>query len=580
MPLWRVLILAQLLGASTSLAAGLASAGVLGNSGESGTSLVQGYESLRPRTSVGLGVVGDAEGTLWTRTAPGVLARLSLDGRQLASYRLPAALGRFDRLTRVGPLLVLLIDGKLYTLPTAAPPGSAAVRLESVTAQTMSYGTAGGRLALAAEDGTLALLDPASGATTPAGKIGVPRFASLEMTPDGAIHYMDKGVLHRLENGAEVTGDGWPRNITNQRENASSNLQYLDGLWFGHSGYGTIRRYDRDLKPAPGVAIGGSSGWFIGHVPGDSDLGSAQGMAQVGPDLYAACGPQGVLLLLRWRPAEGHLEIVRRLGAWAPPLGVVVDRQGRIFDGRGVWYWNDTPAAAYRFAVPTRAAGTLALLPGDLIAGPANRHTGMWFSGRLDGEPRFEEYTPALGTDEKGCACACRQRGNQLSALVFAPDGKGQEYRLGPDGRAGASLGERRLQPASPIKRWTSLAMTGDKTLLAAGDGWIVSCSETGDAWQEQRRWRSWGQAPTEAFGNSIALAADAGRLWVADTARHRVLCFDLASEKLLASFGTCDGPGPGLDRLNRPGGLAVSGQRAVVIDTGNCRLLRLAFSP
>ena len=79
-----------------------------------------------------------------------------------------------------------------------------------------------------------------------------------------------------------------------------------------------------------------------------------------------------------------------------------------------------------------------------------------------------------------------------------------------------------------------------------------------------------------QRFGGPIWLAADAGRLWVSDAARHRVICFDLASGRELASFGRPDAAGDDLGGLHAPSTIAARGPRAVVFDGGNQRLIKL----
>ena len=58
------------------------------------------------------------------------------------------------------------------------------------------------------------------------------------------------------------------------------------------------------------------------------------------------------------------------------------------------------------------------------------------------------------------------------------------------------------------------------------------------------------------------------------------MLCFDLATGKLLAAFGTPDTPGDDLGTLHAPEAIAARGERAVVYDRGNQRLMKLRFGP
>ena len=75
-----------------------------------------------------------------------------------------------------------------------------------------------------------------------------------------------------------------------------------------------------------------------------------------------------------------------------------------------------------------------------------------------------------------------------------------------------------------------------------------------------------------------VFIAADEGRLWAADAERHRVVCFNLGTGKPLAVFGICDKAGADLASLDRPQAIAARGRRAVVYDSGNQRLVKLAL--
>ena len=65
-----------------------------------------------------------------------------------------------------------------------------------------------------------------------------------------------------------------------------------------------------------------------------------------------------------------------------------------------------------------------------------------------------------------------------------------------------------------------------------------------------------------------------------AGTERQRVLCFDLATGKALATFGTTDKAGDDLATIYAPETIAARGERAVVYDRGNQRLMKLRFTP
>ena len=121
--------------------------------------------------------------------------------------------------------------------------------------------------------------------------------------------------------------------------------------------------------------------------------------------------------------------------------------------------------------------------------------------------------------------------------------------------------------------------MKDGQTLLGAADGQVLEMARDGRNWRETRRWNSWTEGPADKFGDAIYLTADAGRLWVSDCRRHRVLVFALDSGRLEAAFGAVDQPGADLSRLSSPQQIAARGDRAVVFDSGNQRLVKLQLA-
>jgi hypothetical protein len=132
---------------------------------------------------------------------------------------------------------------------------------------------------------------------------------------------------------------------------------------------------------------------------------------------------------------------------------------------------------------------------------------------------------------------------------------------------------------ASPVGQLTTLAMGNESVMLAGVDGAICEFALQGNAWQEVRRWNNWGTASNEHFGSQVYITTDGNQLWVSDSTRNRVLCFDLPTRKLLGSFGQTDRAGDDLEHLSHPAAIAARRGRAVVFDSDNQRLIKLQFS-
>jgi hypothetical protein len=155
--------------------------------------------------------------------------------------------------------------------------------------------------------------------------------------------------------------------------------------------------------------------------------------------------------------------------------------------------------------------------------------------------------------------------------------GIGTTMQVAPDGQLQRVLGGFRLEVGVAIKSWTSLAIEDAQHLLAAGDGTIYCFASTEDGFVSQGLWSPVVTDDRSRLGDQIMLASDAGLLWVADTNRHRVLCYDLSSKKMVGQFGTTDKAGSDCQSLNRPTTIACRGVRAVVFDSENQRIVKLS---
>ncbi len=532
----------------------LVSEGVLGNSGEAQASLVR----FGTKPARGMGVAVDKSGCLWDRGGSGVINRYARDGRLLGSYRLPGGEGGSDKITSVDGRILVNASGRIYEIPWDAPPGTEARPVGE--ADAMSFGSVGGSVALLRK-GRLELWDPKTGDRKALGD--APGSQDVEIDARGTVYTVKDGQIAEL--------GGPPRKSPGER------VQALGDAWFGHAWHGTIRRFTTAMEPDPGVVLGGASGSFIGHLDQNPELSNGRGMARLSPTLYAVSGMGGVLHLLEWDATKKQMTIVRRIGSVTGAAGLALDGAGRVWCRGGTWRWQDGPDAPLESGVNMPdEAGQAVVLPGDSMVAPAF----MWgkpafYHGSLSKEVKTERV-------EKGCALAKGAAGSasyrlksRRVLLVVGASGAASSFFIGEDGDYQADAGTVELKTAQPSKEWTSLGMKDEKTLLAAVDGAVIEFAPNGDGWTETKRWSSWGAGPTEKFGGRIRLAADAGRLWVSDEERHRIVCFE---GKSAVEFGTCDRAGGDLSSLDRPGVLAARDRRAVVFDAANQRLVKLAL--
>lgn len=567
-------------------APGIRCAGILGNSGEAGESLVKTYAGEYPSggaTVSGAGVAVDDAGAMWVRGANGTLLRIAQDGRLLASYALPrygGAADAHDVIARAGKLLVIRQKGAVCTLPLDAAPGTAARVLKGVQADRMSpSATESGALAILR--GTSILwLDPETGETTPAGDTGGRRADGIEVSPAGdAVFLRSGGSLVRFQGGVAVE----------TRPAPGDRAQLLDGWWWGAAWHGTIKRHGLDCVPAPGVVLGGNSGSFIGHLDENPDVNNFTGMARIGPGRYVAVGGGGVAQTLDWDSGEACLKIDRRFGALDRCPGVAIDARGRIFTNSANWEWNDTPVSPMRHGVPPAIAGQPCVVGAESVVAPCWVYTTRpsIFTGTMDKELASSGLPGNIAFSRDVAALAVWREKRQNWMLVADGDGTARATRL--DGalrpaKDGAIQME--LQFQERPARLTSLAVkpaaddTGCDSLLAAVDGAVVELARNEAGFAERARWNSWGDGDGDRFGGEIRIHAHSGRLWVSDADRARVLAFalDAGASAPLATFGATDRPGTALDELDHPAAIAAHGDRAVVYDAANQRLVKLEF--
>lgn len=547
-----------LAGISTLTADSIRCVGVLGNSGEQGPTLVR----FGGRTASGMGVACDATGSLWDRGGENRLNRYAADGRLLGSYPLNGSGGAHDkdRLVLIGEVLLMKLGNKLFTLRTDAPAETAPTPLP-VEASRLSFNTRDG-FAAAAIGKSVFLVNPA-GETKPVGE-SARDIDDIEIGPEGSIHVSNNSKLYRID-GGESKGP-W--------SSPGNSPQWLDGFWYGSAWHGTVRRFNGDFLPDPGVVLGGASGSFIGYVEGNHELNDGRGLAHLRGPLFAASGAEGVLHLLEWQPQR--FTILRRIGATPSCSALSIDGKNRIWHRAGYWEWSDGPDTPLRHSTPSPDEPGFfgaAALPNGVSVAPAIRWKSKVFYSSTGGGPA--RLSDVEGMPDGAVACAAFPLEGRNALWVADARGQGAAFFVSNEGIHEGHAGDFKLETRQPLEGLTSLT-AGDGVLYAVAKGQVIELALEQKSWREDRRWDTWGESPAERFGETLHVAFHDGRLWISDTDRQRVICFDPATRRPLAMFGTTDKPGDSLTGLDSPRAIAVRGQLAVVYDSGNQRLMRL----
>lgn len=538
--------------------------GVLGNSGEQGDSLVL----FEGGTVSGFGIVCDRYGSLWDRGGS-VLNRYAVDGRLLASYKLPKVRDdrNSDMITLVGDTLIIRLGNQLYSLAIDAPAGSEVTPMK-IEAEKMSPSSKDGWV-IVSKGPQVFLVNAAGEKKTVATLKKNPQ--GLIFGPDGKICVVLDWQLYKV---APESKDGivWIGAVPGERP------EYIDGKWYGSAWHSTLRRFEKNLQPDPGVVLGGNSGSFIGHVAEQSEVVNGRGLAKIKEDLFAISGFSGVVHLLEWKGAEKRFEPIRRIGPLQACDAVALDRKGRTWCISGSWNWNDDPLTPQHWGVPApEKVFALTMLDNDSICG----YGIMWgkpmvLYGNMDKEVKMRRIEGTTALPKQAVAVAVSELNKRRVLLVLEADGKVTAIHINGDGGYNSEAGPVKFNTSTSVKKWTSLASSGKDLLIGAGDGFVIELARDGDNWKEKRRWNSFGPDNADKFGSEIFLTLDSSRLWVSDTKRNRVICFDLASGKQLAEYGVKDAPGKEIAKLNAPEVISACGRRAVLYDSGNQRILKL----
>jgi hypothetical protein len=546
--------------------------GVLGNSGEQGATLVR-FAARRARDQRdGLGLACDRFGTLWDRAGIGQLNRYALDGRLLATVALPPTPPtHLDTACLVDDTLLMFLKEELWTLDVAAE--TPAPKKRGLALRTMARTAVGGRILVVLRDEPprLAFYSPSNDTTEPlpwppVGE-GLP---GLAVTPDGNPLALDP----KTKDVRELVGQEWRK----RGRFAEGVPQTVDGFYWVGQWHGTVKRFNTDFAPDPGVVLGGASGSFIGHLEGNYEVSSPTAVAAAGPSVYALGGMGCVAHLAAWDKATRQLTLVRRIGALHGIGGhLALDATGRVRTPAGIWNWNDGPTTPVRLSTGLNGNGQVAVFDNGVFFSSSFVYGTMpavaWGAFDAEASSASERNKPnaQLPGNVRGCVAL---RGDKARrTLRLTADGQMVETRHDPSGKPAEALTTGKLLATPPIVEPTSLACLSDGRVLAAADGCILALDRTekpGD-WREQRRWNAVGDL---RFGSAVTIASDGRGVWISDTANHRVLCVDEALTSVIATFGGARGDD--LAHCDSPTAISANGRRAVVYDEGNQRLLKL----
>jgi len=611
------------------LAVTLQPAGVLGNSGIAGSSLIR-VTSEKPEDLVS-GAYLDADQCLWLNAGNGI-NQVSLAGALLAQYPLDPAGSRCCSHN------FAVADGKLFFfafLPRRETKTYAQIALFALPLQGgkvaqvvmplpetnsnivgLAQEPVNGELVMAytcTRDGkpTIAIegINPMTMARRRLFTLPGESVSSLASDPDGHHLYLGgnfgryvggsvwhqyasdivKLTLEGTELWRRVTIDPGPEPVY-----FTGNISYAAGALWDGAWYGFLGRLDRDGNMAPGM-IGN---WLM-QTPRPTQvldvrralaatlLPPTAQVAGLDPLIIADRHPHQVYFAT-WDTTTRRLTLTRRYGSLPNIYSLNMNADGWVAVGMDDttywWHYDDAPWA------PPAAANF-----------EGNRITQGAFRGN--------ELCVLLAFEKKGIPTVTRPangRGSAARFFEYSPWGRARAFAIGPQAgqpdrkvafvtATDGTLWHTPMQPGDwrpDTAQWAKLtiaagtlahagdvAVLGDGRVAVADSNAVVILTVQGDTATVATRFTTWGAPPDAHFGDILHLAADGHRLLVADTARHRVLLFDtVAFQQPLSSFGVTDTPGDDQYHLSTPGPVSLCGNRAVVADVDNQRIMKLCI--
>jgi hypothetical protein len=358
-----------------------------------------------------------------------------------------------------------------------------------------------------------------------------------------------------------------------------------EALW-DTAWYGFLARLDKKGQGAPGRVIE----WHheLGY-PSQVLMVSASDGLQL---LAITTAMPNAVYLAHWDESAQQLNFVRRLGCLPVIASVGLSEDDWVTVGTERaqlwWRWDDAANAPPRKA-ELHIAVTPLFFHGDRCFALAAQY-------RLDDlerrapvptifHPRVGDRNEAMRVGDpvpmrRPVGLTVQKLPDQTTAWLFVTDQESRRIwrtrfdisNLRPDMSGWQPVG----LSGETLKSPTDIFAFTDGKLLVADEGRLLLLSPDGEDFRVTKAFDGWGSQPVQKFGKRLRFAVDGAWLLVSDTDRHRVIWLDWTEWKVLGVFGETDKAGNDLWHLNFPTFVALKGDKAVVADSGNQRLIRL----
>jgi hypothetical protein len=597
-------------------AATLVPVGIVGNGGEAGETLfrVDGPAGLYSGCAI------DDSATAWLSGGSAIL-RASLDGHVIGRYPLQPEGSYVDSTTfalignilyfvardPAGQYAVFSLDTvrrnaatRVVALPRLATPARDNIR---ISAQARA-----GRLLLAyraaGEDGiAIAELDASTSALRPLGRLPGERPESLVWDEEHKTILLGGKVLtdrtrfvpgvafaslgDKLVPGTSVP----PLYLVATPVSFIGRLSLAGGaLWDTSDSFGFIARFDTHLARNPGAVLRWKHA--LDQVTQLTAIPSVAG-ASAGTTLVISLSQLGSNYLARW--SNAMLATTGRIGSLPDIASIALSPSGQIgvgANGRQLWWrWHDESNAAPRMADLSLARSAGLFVKEKYFAfGDIQRRnsTGvsvpLIFSGEesaRNAAARPNGEAPIAGIANPCCVTLLDATARRLSILTL-DSSNAALYRvdldpssLVPIAGSGARVAITGVSLSAPT---SMVALTRQRIAVADG-GKIITLSADAGGYKLESAWNNAG-TPAGAFGGRIFIAGERDAILVSDTERHRVLWINTTTHEVLGQLGEVNAAGSDLRHLDRPTFVALAGNRALIADSGNQRVVKVELRP
>lgn len=349
-----------------------------------------------------------------------------------------------------------------------------------------------------------------------------------------------------------------------------------DAIWdMGH--YGFVGRYTRDMRPNPGVLVQWEHA--LSWVAQIADAPDGEYYIKSDDALYVAT------------VVDDRLVLRRRFGSLPRVSCLVLTPAGYVAvgcDARMLWFDFAAEACA---AAPVKSeyAGPIAQGMADgeigalaLAVNPGYQPQEYVPTPKGIALVRYAAEPPKAGSNHPQTLATGEFDGRldaltQVGTWYFALDGRNGRI-VRSDAKEPCNFAPFALPLAGPP---TAISVLARKCLLVAAGGAVHCFALAADGTPTQLwAWRG-GAAPADTFGTELHLALFGHALLVADSRRHCVRLFEFGElfdqpPVPTALYGEPDRPGHDFAHVDTPTIVSLSDSRAVVYDSGNQRIVKL----